>query len=176
VRTCRDVLCSNSKLSVKKGESCIVDCSTTFPRLCRETEVRNREEAANVRAFFELRFAENCARARPACVSALFALLKACESSLKKPSACTMRGAPRLNFVGGAAGCTCGIGIFCRGKAGELFSRIPRVQGWDLESGFHSMGQSASLTVFCLFEAPQPCETADKGALETLHGNLPANG
>ena len=61
--------------------------------------MRNREEAANVRTFFELRFAENCVRARPACVSARFGLLKACESPLKKRSACTMRGAPLLKFA-----------------------------------------------------------------------------
>jgi hypothetical protein len=62
-------------------------------------ELRNREDAANVRALFELRFAENCAEPRPACVSALLRLLKACESSLKKPSACTTCGASLLNFL-----------------------------------------------------------------------------
>jgi hypothetical protein len=85
-------------VSQKKGESYIADCSTTFPRLSRVGELRNREDAANVRAFFELRFAENCAEPRPACVSALLRLLKACESSLKKPSACTTCGASLLNF------------------------------------------------------------------------------
>ncbi len=98
VRTCRDALCSNSSCQSKKGESCIADCSTTFPRLSRVGELRNREDAANVRSFFELRFAENCAEPRPACVSALLRLLKACESSLKKPSACTTCGASLLNF------------------------------------------------------------------------------
>jgi hypothetical protein len=65
-------------------------------------------------------------RARPACVSAQFGLLKACESSLKKPSACTMCGAPRLNFAGGAAGCTCGIGIFTVLQIRDLSARSSR--------------------------------------------------
>jgi hypothetical protein len=77
-------------------------------------------------------------RARPACVSAQFGLLKACESSLKKPSACTMCGAPRLNFAGGAAGCTCGSGIFAvlqirdlTARASEaLFPRRPEQGEW----------------------------------------------
>ena len=47
------------KLSVKKGESYIADCSTTFPRLSRVGEVRNREDAANVRTLLALRFAAN---------------------------------------------------------------------------------------------------------------------
>jgi hypothetical protein len=49
----------------KKGENCAVDCSTTFPRVSRAAEVRNREDAANTHAIFELRFPEICAvRAR----------------------------------------------------------------------------------------------------------------
>src|SRR5580692_2885795 len=53
--------CSNSVVSQKKGESCIVDCSTTFPRLSRAGRQRNGEDAANLPALLRLRFAENCA-------------------------------------------------------------------------------------------------------------------
>lgn len=87
-------------VSQKKVNAVLPIARQRFQRLSRVGEVRNREEAANVRTFFELRFAENCVRARPACISARFGLLKACESSLKKRSACTMRGAPLLKFAG----------------------------------------------------------------------------
>ena len=61
LRTRRNALCSNSSCLQKNGEICIVDCSTTFPRVSRASELRNREEAANMRTLLRLRFAENCA-------------------------------------------------------------------------------------------------------------------
>ncbi len=61
LRTRRKRALLKLKLSVKKGESCVVDSSTTFPRLSREGQLRNGEDAANLRAFLRLRFAENCA-------------------------------------------------------------------------------------------------------------------
>src|ERR1700751_4006417 len=60
LRTCR-TRPALIQLSVKKGESCIVDCSTTFPRLSRVGRPRNGEDAANLPALLRLRFAENCA-------------------------------------------------------------------------------------------------------------------
>jgi hypothetical protein len=46
-------------VSQKKGESRIVDCSTTFPRLSSVSHLRNGEDAANLRPLLLLRFAEN---------------------------------------------------------------------------------------------------------------------
>lgn len=54
-------------VSQKKVNAVLPIARQRFQRLSRAREVRNREEAANVRTFFELRFAENCAvRARRA--------------------------------------------------------------------------------------------------------------
>lgn len=48
-------------VSQKDGENCIVDCSTTFPRLSRARHLRNGEDVANLRVLLRLRFAEKCA-------------------------------------------------------------------------------------------------------------------
>jgi hypothetical protein len=59
LRTHQDALCSNSSCQSKKGESRIVDRSTTFPRLSSASHLRNGEDAANLRMLLLLRFAEN---------------------------------------------------------------------------------------------------------------------
>lgn len=113
MRTCRDVPCSNSSCcQSKKGECCVADYSTTLPETKQSRRSAQQRRSGECARVFRVAFRRKLRRARRACVSARFGLLKACESSLNKRSACTMRGAPRLNFAGGAGGCTCGIGIF----------------------------------------------------------------
>jgi hypothetical protein len=48
-------------VSQKKAKAALSIRSTTFPRVSRAGEVRNREDAANLRRLLPLRFAENCA-------------------------------------------------------------------------------------------------------------------
>jgi hypothetical protein len=97
VRTCRDVPCSNSSCQSKKAK-------VTLPILDNASETKQSERSAQQRRcgecarVFRVAFCRKLSRARLARVSALFGLLKACESSLKKPSACTTCGAPLLNF------------------------------------------------------------------------------
>lgn len=60
VRTCQ--MCpAQIQIVGKKGESFVINSSTTFPRLSRVSELRNSEHPANLHAFFRLRSAEVCA-------------------------------------------------------------------------------------------------------------------
>jgi hypothetical protein len=85
--------CSNSSCHSKKAKSAL-----SIPRQ-RFTETKQSGRSAQQRRWgeyariFRVAFRRKLRTARPARISARLRLLKACESRLKKPSACTMAGA-----------------------------------------------------------------------------------
>jgi hypothetical protein len=103
----------------KKGESCIVDCSTMFPETKQSRRMAQQGRCGEAECAFAVAFRREVREPRSARSSALRRLLKACESQLKKQSACTMSGAPLLHFRAGTAGCTCGMeNLRCGGGGG----------------------------------------------------------
>jgi hypothetical protein len=111
----------------KKGESCIVDCSTMFPETKQSRRMAQQGRCGESECAFAVAFRREVREPRSARSSALPRLLKACESQLKKPSACTMSGAPLLHFRGGTAGCTCGTeNLRCDGEGEGPASQMLR--------------------------------------------------